>query len=212
MPRASKLRATALIAFFLTFPVATFIEPPRAFGSPVATSTDLTAPLSDEEKTLLTSIVLKDPELDEVLQTQEVKRICLMYSVARENTSDRFGDVLLYAPASGFGASVLVNITKRTVIGRDKLRPRDIPLAPDDLKEAIGLASTEAHLKYKLQDAPQGYYDFTGSLIRATDPDDPCFNSRCVSVSIRHKEQYLPVSIVVDLKTGKVETDWEFGR
>ena len=150
-------------------------------------------------------------EIAHTLGTRERLRICevelLPGKISLGETSKiRLARVIAYDISTNTGASVIVNLSNKTVQSTEKLEPSEIPMAPEDLTEAKTLALADKKFILEVLQGQAGGYDIDGLLVRTEDSADKCQKDRCIELLVRKGDSYVAgLGITVDLTTRKVE-------
>src|SRR5579863_3007848 len=175
-------------------------------------------PLTTKEWVSAKQLVLAAHEVRQLFNPNVELRLCSVdFFVAKSSSNEqitsestRRARVIVYDPQTDTGVGAVVNLAKLQIETVDKLDADEIPLAPADVEEARKLAIHDPIFQYHVLNEVAKDYVIEGMLMRGVDDADPCKRDRCISLLVRHGDEYVTgITTTVNLRTKKVQLSKE---
>ena len=178
-------------------------------------------PLTPEERELATSVAEADGRVKQL--RGQGRQLLISVELATPKTNDqnnesgRHAQVLYYRYAGNKGVLALIDLQQRAVQETVAVNGDGVPLAAEEVSEAIALALQNQTLikllgpdyqRYRI--APQDFREGQPNPVEALrllagSPKDPCYQHRCIALLFRQEDTFLTgFSVSVDLTVKNV--------
>jgi hypothetical protein len=182
-------------------------------------------PLTAEERELAIRLAETDPSVKKL--RGQGRQILISVELATPKTGDQYDDtsrhaeVVYYRYEDNQGVLALIDLKQRTVQAAVNINGDSVPLAAEEVNEALRLALQNGVVinllgpSYKLFGIapPEGEPKQVEALrVYASSPRDPCYRHRCVSLLFRRGDTFITgTEVIVDLtrqtvRVGKPQT------
>lgn len=178
-------------------------------------------PLTPEERELATRLAEADPRVKRLRGTG--RQLLISVELATPKTTDensRHAEVLYYRYEGNQGVLALVNLQQRAVQETVAVNGDSVPLAAEEVNQALAIALQDKTLinllgpnyqQYRVatQNAREGEPNRVEALrILASSPTDRCYRHRCLSLLFRQGDTFLTgTSVIVDLTAQNVRVE-----
>lgn len=186
------------------------------------------APMTTEERLAVENAALSDARVRAIVGEGQPRIITTGVEADKAETEAflegrsttpprRLVSVVLSNPQTNQAAHALVSLSERRVISAESISASDIPYVRGDADQALVLAKADAGVRRAVGDTLDRYeilesgsdarlpFAAQALPLRSTDPRDVCSVDRCLDLTFRTENGYLPVRAHINLTRRTVE-------
>jgi len=180
-------------------------------------------PLTAAERRSAERLATADGRVRELIATTRTRLVYVEWATdkpeADSAAASRLAEVLHYRYEDDSGVRTLVDLTRKEVRAVERVEGNVVPLAREDLDDAVKLALDNAEVKELLGEEASRYvapvasakknppYAIRALLVHSDMESDPCFRRRCVHLFFQRRGGYLIDSAIVDLRERRARVE-----